>query len=170
MKWFWLMDNGGGDNYYKSHALPETLSAAIIDDLKSRGLGEYTTKETEEFLIDMPGMCMVDRSYHTFEIDGVSIKMPSSEVDIFHEKLGRREERIADGKPYYKLHGWRCCIVLTPSQKEQLLSEMTAALPECEAIESAENAEWNSRMDKINKDGTKVITKPRPVKHPKIES
>ena len=168
MKWFWLMDSSGR---CKSHALPETLSAAIIDDLQGRDfLIDYTTKETEEFCIDMPGMCMVDRSYHTFEIDGVSISIPSSEVSIFHEKLGRREERIADGKPYYKLHGWLCCIVFTPDQREQMLSAMLAALPECEAIESAENAEFNSRMDKINKDKVRVITKPRPVKHPKVES
>lgn len=164
MKWYWLISDPSKKIAFKSHAIPEPLRDEVITDLKIRGATALTCEETAEVHMELGGMCMVGRHHRVIVVDGLYIRCPSSHVSGM---LAIAEKAIirGDSNPYYKLHYWfERCLVLQPNQHTTWVRALRECLGECEAIESAENNEFNQRFSGVSH--PHVLIQERPVKKP----
>jgi hypothetical protein len=159
--WAWVSMPG-----YKGHYCPKKLAAALAADLTQRRdrdhpecEGEFSIEAVEDGFIDLPGMCMVDRPIEKLKIDTFRLEIPSQDFGEFLWELAHVHKRVfADGQEYYKFHGWRACVVVTPEQRDLLLQSMTDMLPQVKERAEAADREFSRRMDEINKGGVKVLS------------
>lgn len=113
----------------KWHVCPEELVRHIMDDLEVRGCsGTVARTRVQDFCLDHGGPLWMGRSYQEVEIDGLRIEVPVAELAAFVAQLRRLPPREINDRPYYKLHGYVHCIVLTPAQRDALLQTWTRAL------------------------------------------
>jgi hypothetical protein len=149
--------------YYKPHFCPNELITDLIIDIESRGGPLIETKSVDKGGADRPGMVLMDRPWETIILDGFKLEFPSQDFEYFMEELKSSSMReFISGKKYYKVHGWRHCIVVTPKQREIVLQAMDEMLPRVRArCEEAEEKliEVIERIDK-----NKVLIIPRPTK------
>lgn len=166
MKWYWSNTDPAAKISFKSHATPEPLHEMIMADLRAReATGLKSELITNEVHMELGGMCSATRHERTLVVDGLSIHVPSGHVSgmlAIAESSKLREELST---PYYKLHYWfERCLVLTPEQYQIWLAQLRGCLAECEAIESAENEDFNRRFSEMP--SPRVRVKKRPVKKP----
>lgn len=122
----------GAEGYgCKPHFVPESLQPDISDELVNRfsrsnlrGEDSFTVKTTTEGLVDLPGMVRMDRTYEEFDLGGFKLSIPTTDIDFYYSELTRLPERSVNGKPYYKIHGWIHCVVLTPEHRTIILSQI----------------------------------------------
>lgn len=153
---------------YKPHFVPRRLTAALVSDLEERARAKnYDTnyeggskvEPRADGCIDLPGMCMVDRPYEEIKIDTFKLSIPSQDFSVFVAELAHAPLRkFADGQEYYKIHGWRVCVVFTPQQRDMVLQAMEEMLPAAKERCDAADKEFSRRMREINKDGPRVIS------------
>ena len=160
MKWHWVNDDLQNESMWLSHAIPDSLYTAIMENLHSRGFYHYGTKEIDGTLsFDLPGMCSMNREYRQVEVDGLTIEIPCTDWEYIYDKLLARKERDDANLPYYKLHGFNRCIVLTPDQRDEMLKQMLAQMVEVNAQREIENRAWNEAM--ANMPGAVVADGPK---------
>jgi hypothetical protein len=166
MKWYWSNTDPAAEPGFKSHATPERLHEMIMADLRARGaVGLKSMVITEPVGIELGGMCMDGRHERILMVDDLSIQVPSGHVSglLMIAEAARLREELST--PYYKLHYWFSrCLVLTPEQHTIWVAQLRGCLAECEAIESAENDEFNRRFSENPHPGVRV--RERPVKKP----
>jgi hypothetical protein len=156
---------------------PDVLVDAYLKRISPEGRGMHRVSPVETsdvFLVDLPGMAMVDRSYHVFSVDGLDLKMPCRDVPILEAMLrGATEELLPGGVPAYGLRGWLVGVLMTEVQRGTLLAQMAEALPAMKVLADAEDREFARRIDAVNVGQVRVIsaraeaTKRKPVEDDK---
>lgn len=163
MKWYFAY----GENHdVVSHILPENLLEPVIADLNKRGVSDISyslIKETDKAThFDLPGMAMLDRHMHTVSFDGLSLSIPSTDIEPILLSLPKIRSRPEIAESCYKLHGHFRCICLTEKQKTLFSQALNQVLPEARAITEVENKIFNERL--AGADQHNILVKPRPVK------
>ena len=152
---------------YKPHFVPKRLAAALVADLQERCRQDHPEHVSEDVIleardeggIDLPGMIMMDRPIEHIKIDTFKLAMPSQDFTEFLRELALAPKRMfAGGQEYYKIHGWRVCMVFTPEQRELMLKAMEEMLDDVEKRAEAADKEFSRRLREINKDGVRVIS------------
>ncbi len=138
-KWKWLTDETW---HWKGHVVSEDLVHPIEGELYDRGVADdaaptfLIVDQTDEVCFDLPGMMMTTRKLRTIDLNGLNLVIPSADFESILAQvrlLELREVVAGDEKlPYYKLHGWRFCIVLSPTERTTLITAMEAQLAEVE--------------------------------------
>ena len=154
----------------KWHLCPQELTQGILDDLEVRGHQGSLVDAKEWFRIDHGGPMWLGRSYHAVEIDGLRLEVPVAELARFLQELRGLEERGVNDQPYYKLHGWFHCIVLTPAQRDVLLAAWEAALPAVEVQAQADRMEFELRIRELNEHPNIKLSLPAKSSIPKGEN
>jgi len=109
------------------HLIGASLVKAIVADLEARDCKLKKIADCSDWSIDMPGMCRIDRPWEKFTFLGLDpVAIPSEDVLAFVEQLENLKERTSNGRRYYKLHAFRRCWVLRPSQHAKLLKMLRA--------------------------------------------
>jgi hypothetical protein len=133
----------------KPHFVPTSLQPDISNELVTRfsrsnlnGENSFTAKPTTEGLVDLPGMVRVDRTYEEFDLGGFKLSIPTTDIDFYYSELTKLPERQVNGKPYYKIHGWIHCVVLTPEHRTIILNQI-------ERDRNAINAKIDAELAKL---------------------
>ena len=144
-----------------SHFVPPDLADLTLQDLTARG-APPEIKSTPSGFFDLPE-CFVscDRKVFTVELDGLTLEMPCAQWGEILTKLKRlAERRFDDGTPYYKLHGFHKCIVLSPAHRDSMLAQMETRLEESHKIADQELEDMRLALERINaKGGVQVAAK-----------
>lgn len=145
---------------YKSHYVPKQLVSALLVDLQERRASDYPGSESDwttsvksvtDGEIDLPGLCMVDRPYEEIRIDSFSLMIPSQDFETIKERLeSSKLRRFANGQKYYKVHGWRTCVVFTPEQRDTVLESMRENMTEVRDRRREANRELRRRLESAN--------------------
>jgi hypothetical protein len=159
--WTWVSMPG-----YKGHYCPKKLAAALAADLTNRRDRDHADCEGDAEIapaneggIDLPGMCMVDRPIEKIKIDTFTLSIPSQDFGEFaRELLYVHKRTFADGQEYYKIHGWRACVVFTPEQRDLVLKAMDDMAKEVKERADTADKEFSRRMREINKNGPVVVS------------
>lgn len=147
----------------KAHYIPEALEKDIVDELYTRFMQvPMTSYDKDESWYDPGGMVMEGEELLTWTFtEGISIGTRVSHFEYLLEELMESPVREVNGKQYYKLHGWMHCIVLTPEQRNFLLSELQKNLAAYQEKNMLANLEFERRMANVNQDGLKILHEPR---------
>lgn len=159
--WAWVEHPG-----YKGHYCPKKLAGSLLADLQKRRDRDYPHKggdgniePVDEGGIDLPGMIMADRPIEKLKIDTFTLSIPSQDFAEFTRELGFVHKRVfSDGQAYYKIHGWMQCVVFTPEQRDLVLTEMKAMLPDVKKRADEADKEFSRRLDVLNAGEVKVIS------------
>jgi hypothetical protein len=160
-KWKWLFDETLG---WKGHVVPEGLALDLEWDLAQRR-DQVTdpiftlTDHTDEAYFDLPGMMWNGRSDRHLEVDGLKIQIPSQDFFTIYAQLKTLPVRkFKDERPYYKLHGWRYCIILTPAQRQIMITAMAEQADAAEAEAEKDLARFEEAIAQVNaKAGREVL-------------
>lgn len=182
MKWAWLKDHR---HLWKAHVAHPSLVGDLQKDLDARvepemgshknpevreiaRLGsDWDLDELEKTCFDMPGMCLQTRAIRTVDTgEGLAIDIPSQDwYDALAEVKLLKERKFASGKPYYKMHAMRHCIVLTPGQRDAMIKDMERQLEEAEVEAEADNKRFAEGIRAINeRAGRTVVVSARAAK------
>lgn len=150
-KWRWLTDQSWR---WKGHVVDADLVHEIEMDLHDRSgaRGESPTflieDQVDEVCFDLPGMIWTGRSYRTIDVDGMNLKIPSQD---FYEILAQvkllPKRATPSGADYYKLHGWRFCVVFTHFQRLDLIKAMEEQMPAAEAEAEHDNKRFVEQLE-----------------------
>lgn len=162
--WAWVTMPG-----YKGHYCPRKLAGALAVDLTNRRDRDYPEHDGEaaitpvsEGMIDLPGMIMTDRPIEKIKIDTLALSIPSQDYAEFARELKFVHKRVfADGQEYYKIHGWRVCVVFTPEQRDLVLGAMADMLPGVKERAEAADREFSRRLDQANEKGGALVVSHR---------
>lgn len=153
--WMFLIVSG-----WKSHYCPSSLLNGLMDDLAKRNHTMMDMKKTDNAYIDCPGMAMVGRKHETIKIDTLSIEMPTIDFEeLMYSLKDLKVREFSDGSKYYKMHGFRTCIVLTVEQHDMLLQAMEDMWPIVEQDARRESEKFTEMIEKISESGVKVLAK-----------
>lgn len=150
----------------KSHLVCDDLANFVISDLENRGAGLRSSEEIsgKEVAFDMPGMVCVDRPWENFSFMDVRLTIPSEDVASFMldlERLPLRDFSQGDITiPYYKLHGFCKCIVLTPEQRSELINLLRARVAKAERAAEEFYAVTKAPSEVLREVAAKVNSQP----------
>lgn len=147
----------------KAHFIPSELFKDICDELYTRfTVKPFETYDKDQAWYDIGGMAMMDAKHLEWNTPGdLKFTLMADHFEYAYDELKNAEVREVNGKKYYKLHGWLHCIILTPAQRDFLLEDWEKNLQEYSQAAMMSNLEFERRMAEINKNGLKVIHKPR---------
>lgn len=146
---------------YKIHYAPRALVAGLVTDLELRQSLEYPSssdcetiiKEEKDGLLDLPGMCMIDRPMERIIIDTFKVIIPSQHFRFFYDKLNdSNEQTLKDGRKCYKMHGWLSSVVFTRDQRAMVLQEMKEMMPRVDKRVLIADEEFNRRVKELYKE------------------
>jgi hypothetical protein len=151
---------------YKAHYCPRKLAAPLAAALETRWKNDHSDEDgpvnidpCNEGMIDLPGMIMIDRPMEKLKIDTFTLHIPSQDYWEFARELGFVHKRVfGDGQEYYKIHGRSTCVVFTPEQRDLVLAEMKAMLPDVKKRAEEADREFSRRMDKLNEGEVRVVS------------
>lgn len=141
---------------------PEEMAPKLIETWaadKARYAGredvvfaEVKQESSESFLLDIGGMMWAGRHEYKFDLQGLQIVVPATDVDVFSgviENMLNNEpsERFKDGEPLYAVKSFRRTLVLPRAVLEELRTALRDRAPEASAIAAAENARLNEVVD-----------------------
>ncbi len=147
-KWKWLTDETW---HWKGHVVDDVLAHDIQMELFDRAFeaGHSPTfvmvDQTDYVYFDMPGMCLIERAHRDIDLDGLTIRIPSQDFEDIYAQVKLLPERTLLANPdlkYYKLHGWRFCIVLLASQRDALIEAMEAQRAAAEVEAAVDNGRF----------------------------
>lgn len=135
------------DRSWKDHTVPTgLLCAEILEDLRNRGcaVDDIDARTADEAYIDFGGPIHTSRKYWTADLgDGYKLSIGYDHIDVMVSALKELpERRTPHGVPYYKLHSWLWCTVLTPQMRDRLLT----AVQEHRVHIDAEVAAYDQRI------------------------
>ena len=174
MNWYWLSNyqRHDGDRTPKkrvdSHIVPWPLLAGVRGNLEGRGVDLLRYKRLcNPVSVDMGGSMWLHRHVRIIRLDELQLHLPSSHVPEMIPHLRTSTPRFdlaGSRRPYHKIPFAlfrRLCV--TPRQLRLLIARLEAVLPECLAIQSAENDHFNKTI--VGKH-PHVLAEPRPVPIP----
>lgn len=84
-------------------------------------------------MFELPGIVTMGRPLETFRFDGMVLVVPCEDVACLRIMLDESEPRVFEYEgqqiTYHKIHGYQRCLVLSPSQREELSAMLAAAEP-----------------------------------------
>lgn len=112
------------DYVVRSHLVCTELEALLIADMAVRapGVAVVSVIDKADDGINMPGMIIVTRPNETFVLDGLELEIPCEDVRDILNRLERLPLRHFGEVPYYKLHSFLRCTVLTPAQRDAFMA------------------------------------------------
>lgn len=135
---------------FKAHYCPAALVGGLVADLEARDAGVKGVENAVSGSIDLPGMAMADRPWEKVMIGEFVLSVPSQDFAIILERLRDAPiRRFADGSEYHKVHGWLHCLVVSPEQRDELISAMEEKAPEAEKRADEAAAEFGKRMENV---------------------
>lgn len=134
MTWHWLTYQNA-----VTHAVSETLLASHKREARRRGFREDDGSGTLDRLgFSLPGMAIQGEPWEVVRVDGLAISVRGHDFgSVLGELRGLKRRKFADGKQYYKLHGFHRAIVLTAAQRQELERAMSAVVDEVDARATA---------------------------------
>lgn len=143
----------------KAHWCPRELVGGLVADIETRGGETIDVKEVDGPGLDLPGMICTKRHWEDFEVDGLEISFPSTDLGVFHRLLEDAPvRRFSNGTEYHKIHTWNACVIFTPAQRSILLGLMMERLPAAQAQADKEDQEFHDALNRINKDKLRVVS------------
>jgi hypothetical protein len=153
MTWMGIMFEPG----MKTHAVHESMQDAVLKELLARGAVLFDPSKREGYdpvqfapikpcdswYLEFGGMIHKDEpSIDIDTIDGLKIEARADHVSLLIltlKKLLRDggPRFLDDGRPYRKVYAWTSCIVVTPTQFDQLLASCERVAPEAERLVAA---------------------------------
>jgi hypothetical protein len=135
------------------HVVPASFYRQLVRDMVMRGhtISDYAEQYGQEYAemlganprpikcwgIDMGGSCYMGRPLETLRLGGLSLKIPSEELEHWRLKLQGCPTRTftSEVKPsiYYKLHAWCQALVMSPFQRAHLLAQLDMRIPQASA-------------------------------------
>ena len=122
-------------------------------------LAELLEEVPVGFLLDVGGIMWAHRHEYTFDLDGLPVKVPATDVESYLLACDKQPQETADGEEFWTLHSFMWRLVLTKPHIEMLRAELTKIAVEAAAIASAENKRFNEDMA----DAKHVLVPKRPV-------
>jgi hypothetical protein len=120
----------------------ETLAPLIKRYYASRGFtpshwrtGDLRIDDVCHF--DFPGMVHVDRPYEVMEVAGLRLEIPSEDIGALHRKLEKAPPDELEGVTFYGVLGFMRWLLLTPAQRDTLLTSLRQIAPAAEARAAA---------------------------------
>ena len=141
---------------WKGHVVSDALAAKLKTELtqRSKEQPEFQEKDLtpdDEVFFDLPGICLAERSMRHLTVDGMTMHVPSQDLDsVLYDLRLLQPRTFADGTPYYKLHGWRFCVVFTPEEREAMLTAMEAQREEANREADADDKRFVETINQIN--------------------
>lgn len=131
MRW-WFYDFHSSKPHVVAHPLRDYLANEMIHErnhpLRERPPGKSNPEEWYKAALDLGGGCYHNRPWEDFEIDALTVSVPSEYLNYFYKAIRELPRRMFGVHPYFKLHSYWECIVVLPEQREELLDEMFARL------------------------------------------
>lgn len=159
------------DGSTKSHVVPNHLKKGILEDLEKRGArGTDSVEDTDVFHLDFGGMMAMNTPEIEVTVDNLKISVMTTQVEVALAEINdllREKVRYANGKPYYKLHGWLSCLVIEPSNLKHLRNQLAAKIGEAERRQKKFEADRRSfglpgshkeLLEEMEKNGTPIIS------------
>lgn len=139
----------------KTHTYPAQYEALLIADLTARQVVfEHGYDATEnphpvtEWQYDQGGMWVIGQPVDQFALDGLIVRVPCDHAASALGTWKRTRLRwFANGTPYYKLHGFRLVLVLTPAMFHALGAELEARVASAHDRAEAFFRERQARRD-----------------------
>lgn len=161
-KWYVLRDE---NHKWKPHVVPADLANNLEIDLDVRTDGYprpiWVREPVTEHGMDVGGMCMVDRTVRSVQLDGLKFEVPSQDWEAILDYFRRLKVRHFGEGPdleYVKAHDRFWCTVLTPAQRDELVRGMEAQRDEADREARADNDEFLRRVDEANRGKTRVLS------------
>ena len=142
------------DNTIKPHWLPDSLEAAICDDISERfraPAAQVIPRDDEPFRIDRGGPMLMSAEWISVDLEGTPFEVPVRDVEDFYWELKAARRGGTGRKTYYKMHGWLHVVVLTPEMRETLLAAWGGRIQEYRDRASAEADKFVHAVAEINK-------------------
>jgi hypothetical protein len=140
MKWNILWRNSDfGHPYLKPHVVSEEFTDVIVKSFLARGVPDIQWKKIPGCVLDLRAPENSNQFHHTFDIDGLEIMIPSSNMIYFFNEIQDLEERDDVDVPYFKVHGGYVALCLDYDQREALLIQMSSELREAQTIAQFEH-------------------------------
>lgn len=177
MTWKKLTDK---NHVWKTHVAPADLVPFIQHELEERwkrdlesgaapnelGLApeapEFITEKISSSGMDSGGMCMQTRAIRHIDIDGLEFSVPSQDwTNILSSIRLETSRRFSSGVEYYKIHSLYFCLVLTPAQRDHLVSSMEDQAEAAEVESDEDDAKFAKAINALNESmgRTAVISK-----------
>ena len=136
----------------KSHFCHRDMVADLTVDLMSRFKEEVEVRGAVQGVIELPGMCMSDRPWEDIVVEDFKLQIPSQDFGYYRAILEKSSLRkFANGKEYYKIHGWMTCVVLSPKQREEVMKQMDEVAEEVDHRAEEADEEFSRRLSEVNK-------------------
>jgi hypothetical protein len=154
-RWKWLTDETW---HWKGHVVDDTLADDIQMEMFDRSFDKgysptfLKVDATDEAYFDLPGMILQNRAERRIDVEGLVICIPSEDWEDVLAQVRLLPERALLAQPetkYYKLHGWRYAIVLTPAQRTSLIEQMEAQRAEAEVEGEADRRRFVEGMENL---------------------
>lgn len=152
---------------WKGHVVPAELVEALKAELNQRADEikdpvQFVTEDLgpdDEVHFDVPGMCLTERALRIVEgLGGLKLQVPSQDWDSILYEIQLLEQRtFPSGEPYYKLRGWRFCIVFTPEQRAAAIASMEAQKDAAAAEGEADDQRFADGIRKINEEAGHTV-------------
>jgi hypothetical protein len=144
----------------KTHVYPLTLEPRLLRNWKDRGFklhpgfkdapADWPWTDVREASLLMGNGGFTDESWEVFKLPGLQLSIRAREVEGYLSDLEQLGVRSDLGRPYYKLHGWRCCLCMLPGHRDRLLTQLADRLHHAVAVAAAEAVEFNRRLRKCD--------------------
>lgn len=95
-------------------------------ELAGRALGDIRFDDPRDHAwVELGGMCLANAA--DWACPDTGFQCPARDFEVIEAKLQTAPLRtFADGTEYYKVHGWRSCVVLAPGLRDTVLANMAA--------------------------------------------
>ncbi len=148
----------------KTHTVPREFVTQLVADMKKRGCKWEWWRLAKAVSLDLPGMAFEHEPWWETRGAYLLFRFPVSAVSAFASEVATLKlRRFANRKPYYKLHAFHWCAVLSPATKKMLQQALKEGAEECEA----QAQEFIDKMRALQND---LAAKGKLVIHPRGEN
>ena len=150
----------------KWHFCPRELVDGLVLDLEPRGMDDIVLRPMEQAWLDLPGMVLANRLVRTLEMPDYRLLVADQNVEFFAARLAQHQaqgpRRFHDGREYFKVHGWRHCLVLDGRRLGELVVAFDRALPDAARIAAEESGRLTASLQRAVDSGHFVSDRVRP--------
>jgi len=147
--WLWIKARG-----FKGHFCTTELRDSLTVELLGRSVSDalLDVRIVEEACIDLGGMWWMGNTHQRIEIGNMVIAVPTRDFEgVLHELREAPVRYFQNDQPYYKVHGYWDCVVLTSAQKTTLLAAMVEMLPTVRVTAKEEDEGFGQSLKLANK-------------------
>jgi hypothetical protein len=139
---------------FKTHNVIASLAKPIEDDLRARLADDKTVcdktvlalPDQREAGLDHGGGMISGRPYEAFNLRGYVLSVPSEHLGDFVKVATAAPVRLAQGRPYIKIHSYWSCVVVSPSMRDMFIERATARAALAARRHTEFYASWRARL------------------------